>query len=127
MSLTWAHSALEDLRAIGNSLVAVEIFAIAAQELRSDADDAIEGPVEGRPGVRYRRCVRLADLPSYTSYELDDDVDDFPNQACSYMLMYRPLTPDEQINLKRSAGLVVVKVVSNAELVPLLTRNFLGR
>lgn len=127
MSLRWAPIASEDLRAIGNSMVAAEIYHIAAQELRPNTDDAIEGPVDGRPGVRYRRCVRIADLPSYTSFNLADDVDDFQNQACDYMLMYRALTQDEQINLKLPAGLVVVKVVTNAELVPLLTRSFLGR
>lgn len=126
MSPNWTSIAYEDLRAIGDSLVVAEIYHIASQELRPDTDDAIEGPVNGRPGVRYRRCVRIADLPSYTSFELADDVDDFRHQACDYMLMYRPATQDEQINLKLPGGLIVVKVVSNAELVPLLTRNFLG-
>jgi hypothetical protein len=124
MSPKWSPVASEDLRAIGNSLVIAEIFYIASEELRPDIDDALEGPLNGNPDVRYRRCVRTVELHSYTSFELDD-VDDFQSQACDYILIYRWLTKDEQINLRLSSGLVVVRVVSNVDLVPLLTTRSL--
>lgn len=123
MQPKWSAIASEDLRAIGDSIVAAEVFHIASQELRPETDDAIEGALQEHEGIRYRRCVRVAELPSYTSFDLEDDVDDFQHQACEYILVYRWLTKDEQINLKLRGGLVILKVVSNVELVPLLTRS----
>jgi hypothetical protein len=123
MSPKWSPIASEDLRAIGNSLVAAEVFHIASAELRPDTDDALEGALEHPEGARYRRCVRTTELHRYTSFDLDDDVDDFRNQACDYILIYRPLTKDEQINLKLLPGLVVLRVVSNVDLVDLVTRT----
>lgn len=123
MSPKWSPIASEDLRAIGDSLVAAEVFYIASAELRPDTDDAIEGALDHPAGARYRRCVRTAELSRYTSFDLDDDVDDFHNQACDFILIYRSLTKDEQINLKLRPGLVVLRVVSNVELVGLLTRS----
>lgn len=123
----WSPIASEDLRAIGDSLVAAEIFHIASEELRPEADDAIEGELI-RPGVpqyrviRYRRCVRTTELSSYMSFELGD-VDQFRSGACDYSLIYGWLTPLEQKNLNLWPGLVILKVVSNAELIPYLTRS----
>jgi len=123
MSPKWSPIASEDLRAIGDSMVAAEVFHIASAELRPDTEDAIEGALERPVGTRYRRCVRITDLNRYTSFDLDDDVDDFHSQACAYILIYRWLTKDEQINLKLKSGLVVLRVVSNVDLVDLITRS----
>jgi hypothetical protein len=123
MSANWTTIAGEDLRAIGDSKVTAEIMYIAVQELRPDTDDAMEGPLYEAPGSRYRRCVRIDQLPSYTSFELDD-VDDFKSQACNYILIYRWLTRDERINLRLPSGLVVLRVVSNDVEFELLLRNW---
>lgn len=118
----WSPIASEDLRDIGDSLVAAEIFHIACQELRPDAEDAIEGALDWPAGCRFRRCVRKADLPSYTSFSLGDE-DEFRSEACNYILLYRWLTQDEQIDRKLPPGLVILRVSSNEELGKELGRH----
>lgn len=118
----WSSPAKEDLRAIGDSSVAAQIFQIANQDLRPQADDAIEGQLDGATNARFRRCVRASELAGYVSFDLDD-VDEFSNQACDHSLVYRELTEDEQINLKQQPGLVILRVISNDGLLRLLTRS----
>lgn len=120
-TVTWTELAMEDLRAVGDSIEAAEIFHIARTELQPGAASEIEGPLQGEPHVRFRRCVRMRDLADFTSFEINEDSDAFTRQACDYVLLYRALTADELINLRRKPGtLVILKVVSNTELAPLI-------
>ncbi|RAX49505.1 hypothetical protein DQ353_09530 [Arthrobacter sp. AQ5-05] len=118
----WSNSAKEDLRAIGDSSVSAQIMEIADRDLRPHADDAIEGQLVGATEARFRRCVWASELASYLSFELDG-VDEFSNQACDHCLVYRELTVDEQINLQRNPGVVIVRVISNDDILRLLARS----
>lgn len=96
-----------------------EIFDIANKELRPDADDEIEGPLDDQTG-RWRRGVRVSALAQYRLFDLDD-VDEYRLQACDYVLVYRNLTENEQIDLKAQGGWVITSVRSNDDLGKLIT------
>lgn len=121
----WSNPAKEDLRAIGDSSVAAQIMRIADRDLRPHADDAIEGQLDGVTDGRFRRCIWVSELAGYLSFNLDG-VDEFSNQSCDHCLVYRELTVDEQINLKQHPGLVIVRVISNDDLLRLLARSHIN-
>lgn len=119
IGVRYTADALEDLRAIGDSSVIAEILALALKELRRPpAESAIEGIVyEGPAPLWRRRAVPLADLRTYESFDLDDDIDEFRCQACDYLLMYRDMTSDERIvNHVAGEALYVVHVYAIVDL-----------
>lgn len=90
-----------------------ELYDIGMHELRPDVSDLIEGALEQYPNSRFRRGVRLSRAAEFESYSIDNDADEFTIQACNYLLVYRGLTQDEQINLERPPGLVITRVITN--------------
>lgn len=118
----WTDLALEELRAIGDSSVGKTIWQIADTELRPEADDQIEGPLVGSVELRFRRCIRISELPDYLSFDLDGE-DSHGLAAHDYCLVYRELTLDEQIQNRLKPGLVIRRVVPNTELHHLMLRK----
>jgi hypothetical protein len=117
----YAPSATEDLRGIGDASVVAEVMAIIRDELRIPPGN---GPLEGQIAlpppaiVWWRRAVRLSWLSRFSSYYLDDDVDEFRCQACDYVILYRRIVSDEQIKFQRASSrtLVVIRIVRNDEI-----------
>ncbi|PQZ95769.1 hypothetical protein CQ018_00200 [Arthrobacter sp. MYb227] len=122
----WEDLANEELRAIGDLSVGKTIWQIADTQLRPDADDEIEGPLDGDIDSRFRRCIWVSELPEYLSFDLDGDDQRGP-AARDYCLVYRALTLDEQIRHGLEPGFVKRRVVPNAEMRRLLMRNGLSR
>jgi hypothetical protein len=122
----YSPDAREQLRAIGDVSVLACIMDLAARELSfPKSETPLEGRVASNPQNAWRRAVPRAELPLYTRIDLDDNCDEFSAQACDYALVYRYLTDNEKINLRRSAdALLVVAVLHNRELVPLIADKY---
>jgi hypothetical protein len=70
---------------------------LAETELeRAPVSSPIEGIVARYPYLWWRRAVRRADVPQFLGFDLGDD-DEFHNQACDYVIVYRLMTSDERI------------------------------
>ncbi len=118
--VAWFREAREDLRAAGDPVAATEIIDLAERELDpSPKPSSLEGSVPGDPDVKWRRCVAKSDRDSFESFDPDDS-DEFRVSSHDYVLMYRRLTPDELINNKLRAQLIVLRVLSNIQLAALI-------
>jgi hypothetical protein len=113
---------MEQLRGIGDTTVIAEIFDLIDRELEAPPRT---GPLTGvlpdrDPPVWYRRLVPLHRVHYYQQFTIDDDCDEFRNQACDYVITYRRMTSDERIQHQVSTRAVVVTGVwHNAELARL--------
>ncbi|WP_454259675.1 hypothetical protein [Pseudoxanthomonas mexicana] len=111
--------ALERLRVLDlQPWVCAEIKWINAHELQAvTANGPIEGYVQNKETVWWRRAVRRADIASYLDYESYSEDD--PSDAQNYVSVYRWATADERIEHKitQREALLVVSVVSNIELL----------
>lgn len=122
----WTDLAKEELRAIGDSSVGKTIWQIADTQLRPDADDEIEGPLDEAMDSRFRRCIWVSELPEYLSFDLDGD-DRHGPAAHDYCLVYSALTLDERARNGLEPGFVIRRVVSNSEIHHLLVHKGLSR
>lgn len=120
--MDWEEFAYEDLRAIGDSSVSKTIWQIADTQLRPDADDEIEGPLDDAMDSRFRRCIWVSELPEYLSFDLYGD-DQYGPAAHDYCLVYRVITFDEANRKGLEPGFAVSRVVSNAEIRHLIVRK----
>ncbi|WP_265445734.1 hypothetical protein [Flexivirga meconopsidis] len=94
-----SQAACQDLRRIDDRAVRAELVDIALTELREpDSGSAIEGQLARRPGLWWRRGVRLADLDAFEGWDTDDDSADNSWQAFNFLLLYRRVTSDEMIH-----------------------------
>lgn len=114
--IEWSNDAVEDLHRVPDKAVCAEIMDLAETELeRASLSSPIEGIVAKYPHLWWRRAVRRADLPQFLSFDLGDD-DEFHNQACDYVIVYRLMTPDERIRFKRlRMHYVILRVLHNRE------------
>jgi len=137
MGLSWSKPALEDLRGIGHKDVIANIIDIAEREISipssvvSSERRRVEGFVGG-PGGRlmWRRAVRYSDLPAFSRYDLDDQVDgdgdgEFDWLACNYVVVYRRPEPEEITRAKLPAEtVVVVGVLGSSQFIEWIRRLF---
>jgi hypothetical protein len=121
-AVQWARDAREDLRQIPDTFVCAEILDLADRELRTpdSSQPGFEGRAADNPQIFYRRAMPLADLEAFLSWDLDDK-DEYGNQACDYVLVYRHLTLNEAIKFKlhvrkgENPPFVVLRVLHNRE------------
>jgi hypothetical protein len=104
--------AREDIRSIGDSSVAAEIYHICGHEIQVLADESpIDGYIDGSPdGDMWRRAIPRSSLDQFTRFDLED-ADEFRCQACDYVVIYRETTENDKIRLKRKATALLVRAV----------------
>jgi plasmid stabilization system protein ParE len=114
----WSDDAVEDLHQIADRSVCAEIMDIAERELaRSPDPSALEGFVNEFRHIRWRRAVRRADVLEFLRFDLNPEDDEFHNQACDYVIVYRSSTDDEAIKFHRlmRSRLIILRVLHNRE------------
>lgn len=120
-ALCWSADAREDLRQIYDRSTQAEIVDISERELVLPAPGSIlerivplADAAPGDPQVYSRRAVYLRDLPTYQAWSLD--ADEYGEQACNYVIVYRYITSNERITFKRVRRcFVVLRVLHNKE------------
>lgn len=117
--------AIEDLQDIGDPTVWAEIFDIARSELATAPDEgAFEGVLVDDPNIWHRRAIYRRDLSKFLESELSDS-DEFRCQSSYYVILYRAMTDDEQIDYHASRGsLLVVRVVDSPTYAHLVVRRY---
>jgi hypothetical protein len=114
----WSDDAVEDLHRIPDSAICAEIIDLAETELKRASISPIEGPVEKHSHLWWRRAIRMADVSQFLDFDIDGD-DEFNNQACDYVIVYRLITPDEKIKFRRLGDrYVIARVLHNREFLP---------
>jgi hypothetical protein len=116
--VVWTEEAIEDLNAIYDPSVQAEVMDLAERELlQPSSPSPIEGRLPEAPDVYYRRAVKRSGVSQYLAWSLGDS-DEFSEQAEDYVIVYRRITVDEKINLRRvRQAFVVVRVLHNRDLV----------
>ena len=120
-AVTWFREAEDDLRRIGDPIVMAQIIELAEQELSLEPrSSSIEGAVPDVPHVRWRRCVARSERRAFESYDTDERDGEFRVVAHDYVVVYRALSSNEAIAQVRTEDVVVLRVLSNAQLLSLM-------
>lgn len=111
----------QDLRSIGDSCVAAQIYDICDREIQVLASTSqFEGWIRGRHGDMWRRAIRRSEQALFEGYDIDE-VDDFARQACDHVIIYRLMTAEDKIRLQHSGdAILVLGVIHNRDLMPLI-------
>lgn len=120
MPVTMSGVAKEKLRGIPDPSVRAQILHLAYTELAPPRGSALDGVLRDSPSVMWRRVVPFAQLSDFLRFTIDGD-DEYRYQACDYVLLYRWMTRDEQIEFRISEKtLLVVDIWDNRGLTPYL-------
>ena len=114
--------AKEKLRTVRDPSVVAEILELARTELEAPARGGpLDGVVPDASSVMWwRRAVPFGQLSDFEQFTIDDD-DEYGCQAWDYALLYRWMTPDEQIEFRLAEkALLVVDIAENDELIRFL-------
>ena len=102
-------------------MVVAQILDLADAELEvTPENSSIQGSLVQQPGIKWRRCVPVHQRADFESFDTADDDDDFRVVPHDFVIMYRQLLPNEAIDNHLAEDLIVLRVLSNPQLVALI-------